>query len=196
MSPQAYITQNGTTVNIELPSSLFESIKEDDVLVVNGDLEVSKDIPEVQKEEVPKKAKKEYVPVIPKALSPEERKIHEEMYKDRCKDWDRSNIDTIGVIHHIRPTSRVSMIKPAGKDEQLIWPEDETPIPIEVIEAKRKELTGHYHYIESRRSEYVDVKKQLDLLWHDMNEGRIPGKEDSKWFAGIKEIKEKYPKPS
>ena len=31
-------------------------------------------------------------------------------------------------------------------------------------------------------------KKQLDLLWHDMNEGRIPGKEDSKWFVGIKEI--------
>ena len=194
MSPQAYITQNGTIVNIELPESLFESIKENDVLVVNGDLEVSKDIPEVQKEEVPKK---EFVPAILPPLSPEERKIHDEMYKDRCKDWDKGgDIDTVGVIHHIRPTSRVSMIKAVGKDEQLFWPEDETPIPIEVIEAKRKELTGYYDYVESRQSEYVDVKKQLDLLWHDMNEGRIPGKEDSKWFVGIKEIKEKYPKPS
>jgi hypothetical protein len=33
------------------------------------------------------------------------------------------------------------------------------------------------------------------MLWHDIDEGRLPGKETSKWYAHIKAVKEQYPKP-
>jgi hypothetical protein len=33
------------------------------------------------------------------------------------------------------------------------------------------------------------------MLWHDMDNGTIPGK-DGIWYNAIKEIKDKFPKPT
>ena len=45
-----------------------------------------------------------------------------------------------------------------------------------------------------RRFEFPDIGDQLDLLWHDMDEGRIAGKATSNWYAVVKNIKDKNPK--
>ena len=50
-------------------------------------------------------------------------------------------------------------------------------------------------YDLARRMNYPFTDDQLDLLWHDMDEGRVPGKETSKWYQAIKHIKTRYPKP-
>ena len=50
-------------------------------------------------------------------------------------------------------------------------------------------------YDLSRRVEFFNYEEQLDMLWHDIDEGRLPGKETSKWYAHIKAVKEQYPKP-
>jgi hypothetical protein len=49
-------------------------------------------------------------------------------------------------------------------------------------------------YEVARRYNYPSISEQLDILWHDMNSGTIPGKETSEWFQSIAEVKEKYPK--
>ena len=41
----------------------------------------------------------------------------------------------------------------------------------------------------------ICLLEQLDMLWHDIDEGRLPGKETSKWYAHIKAVKEEHPKP-
>ena len=50
-------------------------------------------------------------------------------------------------------------------------------------------------YDLSRRMEYPNISEQLDMLFHDMESGIVPGKDTSSWYAAIKSIKENYPKP-
>lgn len=50
-------------------------------------------------------------------------------------------------------------------------------------------------YDLARKQEYPDFAEQLDMLYHDMDSGIIPGKETSKWFEKVKEVKENNPKP-
>ena len=82
----------------------------------------------------------------------------------------------------------------------LYWQDDNTVLPPTEVEVKEKlaELIAEWEIEEYRRQrylEYVSVEEQLALLWDDMDSGRISGKETSLWYAHIKEIKEKYPKP-
>ena len=49
-----------------------------------------------------------------------------------------------------------------------------------------------FAFIAISSSVYAD---QLDMLWHDIDEGRIPGKETSLWYAHVKDVKEQHPKP-
>jgi hypothetical protein len=42
--------------------------------------------------------------------------------------------------------------------------------------------------------DYPSYSEQLDMLWHDMNEERIPGKDTSEWYLMVKGIKEAHPK--
>lgn len=56
-----------------------------------------------------------------------------------------------------------------------------------------QEKYDRLQYREKRRQEYPKLTEQLDMLWHDMNEDRISGKENSKWFDCIKKIKDSYP---
>jgi len=50
-------------------------------------------------------------------------------------------------------------------------------------------------WLEGRLSEYPQIGDQLDMLWHSMDAGEIPGK-GFEWYDSIKAIKDKYPKPS
>jgi hypothetical protein len=47
-----------------------------------------------------------------------------------------------------------------------------------------------------REKQYPKIVDQLDLLWHDINNGILgEGAKESNWFTSIKEIKDNYPKP-
>jgi hypothetical protein len=50
-------------------------------------------------------------------------------------------------------------------------------------------------YDLSRRMEYPELSDQLDMLFHDMETGLVPGKDTSTWYAAVKLVKENYPKP-
>jgi hypothetical protein len=50
-------------------------------------------------------------------------------------------------------------------------------------------------YDLSRRMEYPKLSDQLDMLFHDMETGLVPGKDTSTWYAAVKLVKENYPKP-
>mgnify|MGYP001198758904 FL=1 len=50
-------------------------------------------------------------------------------------------------------------------------------------------------YDLARRMEYPDVADQLDMLYHDMESGKVPGKDSSNWYSAVKDVKENNPKP-
>jgi hypothetical protein len=83
----------------------------------------------------------------------------------------------------------------------IIW-QDENPCGCpsepEIIE-KLSELQASYDavvYRWQRYKKYLTVEEQLAQLWDDMNDGIIPGKETSSWFAYIQSVKEEHPKPT
>ena len=43
------------------------------------------------------------------------------------------------------------------------------------------------------KEHYPDVKFQLDMLYHDIKNGKL---ESGLWMKSIEEVKEKYPKPT
>ena len=81
-----------------------------------------------------------------------------------------------------------------------IFTNDYNPCPLKKWEevdaeyAYQEKLAKHYQYSYDRCKEYPDGFEQLDMLWHAIN-NNIELK-DSEWFKKIKEVKEKYPKPT
>lgn len=103
-------------------------------------------------------------------------------------------IDT--AIKVLRPGARWDL----RNTEFVGWEDDEgrdPPTWDEIQEEVRREaeIYFYYTYEREREKEYPQIKDQLDMLFHDMKEGLIPGKEASTWFARVKSVKEKYPKP-
>lgn len=62
------------------------------------------------------------------------------------------------------------------------------------VQRDKKEYDYHKYQIY-RFESYPEGFVQLDMLWHDMDNGTIPGKEGI-WYNAIKEIKDKFPKPT
>lgn len=51
-------------------------------------------------------------------------------------------------------------------------------------------------YPHLRKPEYGEINFQLDLLFHDIDDGIFgDSAKDSKWYSHVKSIKTKYPKP-
>lgn len=48
-------------------------------------------------------------------------------------------------------------------------------------------------YKDDRVKEYPDIKEQLDMIWHAMDQGQMP--KAFEWYYAVKNIKDKYPKP-
>lgn len=68
---------------------------------------------------------------------------------------------------------------------------------IEEIRTKALELKQEIEntvYQRDRVKAYPSINDQLDMLWHMMDDGIIPGK-DSDWYNSIKDIKDQFPKP-
>lgn len=61
-------------------------------------------------------------------------------------------------------------------------------------EEKMKKMREMQKY-ENRRTAYPDIAEQLDMLWHDMNDGKIKidKRYSNTWFHAIKNVKESNP---
>ena len=71
--------------------------------------------------------------------------------------------------------------------EPPTWQEIEQEILKEV------NIYNYYLYERQREEHYPDVKFQLDMLYHDIKNGKL---ENGLWMKSIEEVKEKYPKPT
>ena len=63
------------------------------------------------------------------------------------------------------------------------------------VEAKQAELQTAYdakEYQRTRANEYLELKEQLDLLYHDMTAGKLDN--TGEWHKHIKKIKDDNPK--
>ena len=47
-------------------------------------------------------------------------------------------------------------------------------------------------YQRDRQPEYPDVKSQLDMLYHDIKDGKL---DSGTWIAAVEAVKTKHPKP-
>ena len=105
-------------------------------------------------------------------------------------------VDT--AIKALRPGCRYQITCAGGIKYDKWWDPNGLPPPSqEEVDAELKyqeKLAKHYQYSYDRCKEYPDGFEQLDMLWHAIN-NNVELK-DSEWFKKIKEVKEKYPKPT
>ena len=75
------------------------------------------------------------------------------------------------------------------ENDHVVTSSDKSLIPVswEQVLAKHNELKEKTDYIDKRLQEYPPLGDQLDKIFHEGIEA---------WKADIKEIKDKYPKPS
>ena len=96
--------------------------------------------------------------------------------------------DTLAAILAINPDAKVSIIKPAGGEENIEWLHGTKPISLEDIEKKKSELIKESSHIEPRKRAYIQslgsVEDQLDMIYHDFDG----------WKVKVKEIKDMHPK--
>ena len=100
-------------------------------------------------------------------------------------------------IEKLRPGARFSLMN----YDIIGWedPENREPPTRDEIEKQMeidKKLHDYYLYQQLRFREFPEGWQQLEMLWDDMDQDRIPGKESSIWYKTIKEVKDKYPKPT
>jgi len=68
---------------------------------------------------------------------------------------------------------------------------DETRVTLEI-----NRLQSEYDakkYQRDRAAAYPSIQEQLDLLWHAMDEGSIPGNKTA-WYTAIQSVKIQFPK--
>lgn len=58
-----------------------------------------------------------------------------------------------------------------------------------------EKMSDKRSWLDGRLSEYPPIGDQLDMLWHAMDNDKIPSKW-IEWYNAIKAVKDKYPKPS
>ncbi len=100
-------------------------------------------------------------------------------------------------VKNLRPGARFSL----SNTEIIGWedPEGREPPTWEEIKKQMehdKKLYDYYEYQIKRFKEFPEGWQQLEMLWDDMDNERIPGKENSIWYKTIKNVKDKYPKPT
>ena len=100
-------------------------------------------------------------------------------------------------IKKLRPGASFSLMNtevtgwedPEGR-EPPTWEEIQKQIEID------KKIHDYHLYQMLRFKEFPEGWQQLEMLWDDIDQGRIPGKDTSVWYQRIKEVKDKYPKPT
>ena len=99
-------------------------------------------------------------------------------------------VDT--AIQELRPGASFEMYN----NEFVKWVHSQEPPTGEEIieEVKREEkIWLKYEYERNRQKRYPDIEHQLDLLFHDIEEGNLD--KTGSFYSVIKAIKEEFPKP-
>ena len=95
--------------------------------------------------------------------------------------------------------SSARMVVDDNDINQIRWVDGTSPIPKTTIEAKKAEMLSTWNaknYSRQRRETYTVLREQLDMLWHDIDDGKLG--DDAKtgqFYTAIKTIKDQYPKP-
>jgi hypothetical protein len=118
------------------------------------------------------------------------------------KNFSGDNGMPVGIdtaIKALRPGCRFEIEMAGGNITYHKWYHEDglkppTKAEIDVEMAYQEKLAKHYQYAYDRCKHYPDGFEQLDMLWHTINEGK--DLKDSEWLKTIKEVKEKYPKPT
>jgi hypothetical protein len=123
--------------------------------------------------------------------------IAAEIYQKEQTEMFSEN-DIHEAIRQLRPGCSFDLtLKEGNYIFHTFLPKNLTPPTKEEIEQQleyQEECRKYYQYAYDRCHEYPDGFEQFDMLWHAVNEG--VDLKNSEWFQIIKEIKEKYPKPT
>lgn len=76
-------------------------------------------------------------------------------------------------------------------EDGLVWRNSNTQPDYILIDTTASLLEA----LASRVEAYPSVENQLDILWHDIDAGIIPGKDTSVWYTTVKQVKDQFPKP-
>jgi len=95
----------------------------------------------------------------------------------------------------------VHPVREKDENEQVIfYRKDEYPFTYEQFIEKYNERRADYdakEYQRQRAAEYIEVKEQLDQLYHDMSSGLLGvGATTGSWYVGITSVKTTFPKPN
>ena len=84
--------------------------------------------------------------------------------------------------------------------ESIVWKNPNDTVSKEIIDAKVAELQATYEakqYQRDRALLYPELKEQLDLLYHDMTNGKLGvAATTGNWYVGITSVKTAFPKTS
>ena len=85
------------------------------------------------------------------------------------------------------PQAYADIVAKANKEHKDIKIEDDKLVLVE----KEPVILG-YKILRAR--EYPQIKEQLDMIWHSIDEGSLD--KDSNFYKELKKVKDKYPKDS
>ena len=113
-------------------------------------------------------------------------------------NYSKSLPDLTDIISEIDPTAIV--IVDDDDVDKIQWLEGTTEIDKSVILAKKAEIDAEWSknkYQRDRKEDFrqLGIATQLDLLWHDIDNGKLGA--DAKtggFYTTIKALKDKYPK--
>lgn len=91
--------------------------------------------------------------------------------------------------NQIYPGAELSII-----NEKIIWIKPEkAPVSDQHLIEKAKSLANNSAYKDLRREKYPQLVEQLDMLWHDINQGKL--NTESSFYKAVKAVKDQFPKP-
>ena len=84
-----------------------------------------------------------------------------------------------------------------GESKFVVWehPEGKEPPTREEIDKemdRQCKIYNYYQYEREREKEYLPIKDQLDMLYHDIKSGNL---ENGSWIKSVESVKERIPKP-
>ena len=103
-------------------------------------------------------------------------------------------VNVAQAILALEPTAQFAVIE---EDlDQIVWLSDDVTQPSkEDIQSKLDELQAiedANQYQRDRAKEYPEISEQLDMLYHDMTDGK--GDKTGDWYKAIKKVKDDNPK--
>ena len=101
--------------------------------------------------------------------------------------------DICSAVLAINPSAQLRVIE--EDFDQITWLYGTTPISKSDIQAKIVELKAAYdakEYQRKREPEYPEMREQLDMLWHAIDDGTLDKTSD--FYTSLKATKDKYPK--